>query len=86
MKSRDELNAEQWRRVKAYVVQFTPKELERKHHGKLSLALYGVAMKGKPLCGGGRLSSQLITEAMRYCRQAGSTAAGPFGVPTELLE
>lgn len=82
MKMRESLSPKEWDRVRQYVAQFTQAEIEKKHPGKLATALFRVS-QGKPAGNGyggggaGNLSTALITEALKWCKQLpGPNAAG----------
>lgn len=71
MRMRESLTPTEWGRLRNYCGDFTQAEIERAHYGKLGEVLANVAA-GRPLKKhtGDRLSTQAITQALKWCKQA----------------
>lgn len=77
MKMREDLNATEWGRIRAYCGSMTEEQLLRLHAGRLSLALDSVARGKDPRTAStSRLTSAAVSTALRFCATVAPTPGG----------
>jgi hypothetical protein len=80
------LTDQEWRRLRVFLSNYTAAEIEKKFPGNLARVLSSVARTNSTRPGNIRLSTELITEALKYCKQPGASNEPKRGVLGMIME